>query len=201
MKTSMFEQYLVPAAGGLMCIDDRKRKPTVRRPHLPGAVYALVDALKAILMIDEEAAWEAIERAGIRLDVHVDDEHPGAPWLGCGYAKQVQENPAAVSAPQAVPAEVRFQFAKDGDGRVTKYFGPHNKHCKAVLNLRKGMTIDQMQALADGHPVFVCDPWIAKELAPKLGVDAERLAAEFERQFRATVFALAGITKLIVIDE
>jgi hypothetical protein len=196
-----FEQYLVPVKSvkKILCIDERPRLEQIRAPHIPGAAYGLVDALKTILGISEEEAWQRLISAGISLDVHTDDHHNEEPGLGCGYAGKVQNKPVSVGVSQAVNAQERFEFARDNGGQVLHYTGPHNP-TGAVINNYPDMTIDQTSAWNDGRGVFVYDRWAVLRYAALMNVDPGRLEHQVELEFRMTIKTLAGIDNVIVLN-
>lgn len=187
------EQYLFPADVDLLqCVDERQTvEDTTNGVEIPGAIYGIIDAVKALKGISEQEARELIEKSGIPIGAHVDEHHGEK---GCGYARLVETSPARVSAIEAVLAADRLNWVKQTKGPILHYVGEHHP-THATITRRGGFSIDSDQAWKDkGFGIFNCDVWIAGEFAKKLGIDPKQMMDHMEKVYRQTVTALSGIT-------
>ncbi|MFZ5845196.1 MAG: cadmium-containing carbonic anhydrase [Patescibacteria group bacterium] len=187
-----FETYLLPADLNLIrCVDERQAEDATNGIELPGGTYSIIDFLKTHLGISEEEAWEKAQETGIPMGGHVDNHHGPQ---GCGYAKLVETNPQAVSAPEAVPAASRLAKIEEApNGQVMHYLGEH-RPTHAVINHRVGFSLDPDKAVAGGLGIFNFDAWAVSEYAQRLGVDPQIMTSHLLQVYRQTVTALTGIT-------
>ncbi len=184
------EKYLFPADGDLIrCVDERQALDQTNGVEIPGGIYGIIDAIKTLKGVSEEAAWELALKSGIPIGAHVDEHHGER---GCGYAKLVEVSPAAVSAPEAVSAADRLARVEAAGGTVMHYLGQH-RPTHASLNYREGFSLDPDRALQDNLGIFNCDIWAAGAFAQKLGIDRQQMMQHIEQVFRQTVAALSPI--------
>ncbi len=191
------ERYLTPANTNLLdCVDERANVQHITHGvEVPGGIYGILDAIKALTGASEEEARRLVKKAGLPIDAH-DDEHHGA--RGCGYGKLVETEPETVMAVEAVPAEERFAWVQQHDGTILHYIGEHNP-THAIINHRSGLTIDPEHAAQDGFGAFSCDLWAIPAFAQKLGIDPQKMTDHIEQVYRRTVTALGGITDFVEI--
>src|SRR5450759_4045498 len=168
-----FHQYQIPAdKNTFLCINERNKvEKTQQAIRLPGAIYGLIDAIKSVGRLSEDAAWKLAKEREIPMDAHTDDHHnDGNEGEGCGFGATVQNKPDVIDVVESVPANDRLNRAKANGGRIFHYTGGH-RPTHAVLNFIPETTIDQQKAWNDGYGPFVCDLWAIPDLAKKLGLD------------------------------
>lgn len=193
----LIERYLFAATIALIrCVDERQALDQTNGVEIPGGIYGIIDAIKALTGCTEEEAWQRAEAAGIPMGCHIDQKH-GA--KGCGYAKLVATQPATVLAPEAVPAEDRLHQVNLRHGMVLTLLGEHHPNY-AVINYRVGFSIDPDQANADGLGIFNLDVWACTAYAIRLGLDAEKFANHMIEVYKRTVTALTGITEFVILE-
>jgi len=184
------KHFIQPASKGLIrCVDERQALDAHNGIEVPGGIYGVVDAYKAITGADEEKAWQVVLRSGVPIGAHIDAHH-GA--LGCGYARLVQTTPKSVLAPEAVTAESRLARVQAAQGTVMHYEGDH-RPTTAIINDKDGYSFDPDQALKNGLGVFNLDRWALPQIGEKLGIDPQVFTDHVEKAFRKTVTELTGI--------
>lgn len=189
---AILERYFVLAdIDQIRCVDERHASFPTNGVQVPGAIYGVVDAVKVLQIVSEDEAWQRVTRAGIPLEAH-DDNHAGA--RGCGYAKQVETDPASVGAPEKILASDRLSRVVKAHGKILHYEGKHQA-THATLNWREGFTLSPERALAEGRGVFNCDLWALRQYAARLELDADQLTNHITAVYRQTVTALSGITQ------
>ena len=177
------------------CVDERLSDGVENGVEIPGAVYGMVDAVKSILGLTEEQAWDYVYSHNVPIGAHIDDHHDEE---GCGYAKLVQTEPGTVHAVEAVPAAERLARVNGYGGRVTTYTGSHQPTF-AVINDKRGQSIDPDAAMGNGIGIFSYDRWAAHEFGKRLKMNPKQVAAHIENVYRATVARLAGINQFVVL--
>jgi hypothetical protein len=186
----LIEKYLLPANSNLIrCVDERQALDSTNGVEIPGATYSIVDAIKHFKGVGENEAWELAIKNGIPIGAHIDDHHGP---LGCGYGKLVETNPKAVLAPESVPVAKRLKRVEEANGLIMHYLGEHHP-THAIINWRKGFSIDPDQAAEDGLGIFNCDIWIVAEFAKRLDIDPLKMTKHIEDVFRRTVIQLSSI--------
>lgn len=188
------EQFLMPAnPKKFRCVDERQPDEAVINDGiaLPGAIYGIVDAIKAIQHVDEPTAWQLASDAGLPMDAHMDEHHHER---GCGYGKLVEDEPATVGAVESVPAKTRKVTADEHGGEIITLLGDHAP-TEAIINYRPDTTIDTKKALADKRGIFDLDAWALPQLAEKLHIDADQFSSHIIDVYQKTVTRLTGITK------
>lgn len=198
-----FRTYQIPTdKKTILCIDERRKKEKIQRAiRLPGAVYGLIDAIKAVGHLSEPDAWNLAKERGIPMDAHTDDHHQeGNEGEGCGYGATVQHKPEVLGVVESIPANERLERAKTGGGRVFHYTGGH-RPTHAILNYVPDTTIDQQQAWNDGLGLFVCDLWAVPDLAHRLGLDSTKMTDFMTALFKNTVNHLAPGTPFVELHE
>lgn len=184
------ELYLLPANIDLIrCVDERQAEDATNGVEIPGGIYGIIDAIKAIKGLTEEQAWQLAQESDIPIDAHVDDHHGAS---GCGYAKLVETDPSKVGAPEAILAKQRLERVRQAGGNILHYIGDH-KPTHATINNRTGFSLDPDQAMIDGLGVFNYDAWAAREYANRLNINPEKFAKHIENVFKQTVTALTGM--------
>ncbi len=187
-----FARYLLKADTSLIrCVDERQAKDNTNGVEIPGAIYGLIDAIKHFTHCSEEEAWKRAKEAGLPIDGHI-DEHHGA--KGCGYGRLVEEQPATVMAPEAVPAQQRLAKIQEAEGQVLMLLGDHHP-THAIINHRVDYSLDPDQATKDGFGIFNFDAWAARRFGAMLGLDEGAFAMHLEEVYKKTVTALTGITQ------
>ena len=183
--------YIFPAdLNHIRCVDERKSTDQTNGVQIPGGIYGIVDAIKALAHAIEEDAWQRVKDAKIPIDAHIDN-HDGA--RGCGYARTVEDKPQAILAPDSVTAQERLDRVQQVNGGVLHYIGKHDPS-HATINYWKGFTLDPNKASVDGLGVFNCDAWATRVYAEKLGLDPNAFEQHIVRMYEATVKELTGIT-------
>lgn len=189
-------ECMVPAdLDVLNCIDDRRSDGISNGVEIPGAIFGVIDAVKAIRNIAEEEAWKAVVRAGIPLFAHLDT---GQGARGCGYARLVEDTPNVVLAVESVRAQERLERLLPLGGHIVTYVGHHHPDY-AVINDREGFSFDPESACAQEFGVFNYDRWAARRFAQRLSMDPDGFAGHLENVFRGTVSALSPISDFVVI--
>lgn len=192
------EQYLMRAnPNKLRCVDERQAEETVTNDGvaIPGGIYGIIDAIKAINHVDETQAWEQAKRAGIPMDAHMDTHHHER---GCGYGKLVEDEPATVDAVESVPAVTRKHTVDQHGGTVITLLGDHCP-TEAILNYKDNTTIDTQKALADKRGIFDCDAWALPMLADKLHMDPDQFTSHVIDVYKKTVTRLTEMTTFVEV--
>ena len=188
------EQFLMQAnPDTFRCVDERQPDATVLNNGvaLPGAIYGIIDAIKAINHVDEATAWQLASDAGLPMDAHMDEHHHER---GCGYGMLVEDEPTTVGAVESVPATTRKATADEHGGTVITLLGDHAP-TEAIINYRPDTTIDTRKALADKRGIFDLDAWALPQLAERLHMDADQFTSHIIDVYQKTVTRLTGITK------
>lgn len=187
-----FKEYLVPAdMTKLRCVDERKANQT-NGVQIQGASSGIVDALKVVLNMSEDDAWNLVKQKGLPLDGHDDNSHGP---LGCGYNKKVETDHAVVLAPEEVPAASRLE--RIDAACVLHYQGEHTP-MHATINFVPDTTLDTNRILSEGQGTFNLDAWSLVSYAQKLELSHNQTAqfvSHIVDSYKATVTALANITK------
>ncbi len=197
------------------CVDERPKKrknaDTIWKlsVKIPGATYGIVDGLKEVLSVDEDRAWEIVERSGLPIQIHFGPEHghgeeneDNVGPLGCGYANLVENHPEKIGAPEAVKANDRLKRVEGLHGSHYNVYGPHDiKH--AIVVTREGVSIDTESSFADGVGILSCDLWAASAYAeminaanPEIALDKDVFTKQIAHQFELVVAALAPTLKI-----
>jgi hypothetical protein len=202
------DEYLVKAdIGKIACVDERNvldDTDNLIAVKIPGGVYGIVDALKSVLHISEDKAWNIVARANLPIVIHTGPEHGHYPNevgkvgpKGCGYAKLVQNSPEKVSAPEAVGAGERLERVKKLGGKIYIVTGEH-KIDRVVIVRKEGMTINQKRALENGVGILDCDVWATgvyadkiNEVDPGINLNKEEFVEQITKEFRAVAAVLA----------
>lgn len=203
-----FANLLLPANFfRVVCVDERtvKEKNRTNPVKLPGATYAVVDALKTLYRYTEESAWKIIQEARVPIATHLDDHFdPSMEVVGCGYAKLVETQPQSVFAVEAVKTAERLTVVSQFGGEILHYLGHHTAKY-AVINRRQGFSLDQNKLPTLG--IFSCDTWAAKYYAVFLKqidpqINPDEFQDHIEKVFRATVETLTSkkISDFVIIE-
>lgn len=196
-KKEFFSKFFMHATTRkIRCIDERPAEDQNNGVQIEGATSGLVDAYKAVTGVSEDAAWDAMRRAGIPLDGHVGDH-------GCGYNGQAENSPENVGAPERVSSASRVERVMAAKGNLLHYVGDHNPKY-ATINYMKNKTLDTNSIVNAGEGTFNLDAWAIDEFAKKLQLDKTQTVAfrdHIINSYQKTVTTLThgAISTFIVI--
>lgn len=197
------EQFvLVADIDTLLCVDERQLSDgtppdTLNGVEVPGAIYGILDMIKTLAHVSEDEARNIVLQSGIPIAAHVDDHHRGQ--KGCGYAGKVESAPESVLANEPISESDRLAWVRENDGIVLAYVGEHDPKF-AVINFRRGKSIDSDQAMAAGIGIFNFDAWAVREYVDRINesglgiyIDPDAAVEHMTNVFTATVQALSPI--------
>jgi hypothetical protein len=213
MEKRKSAEFLVKAdIGKVVCVDERKvdwpeeesNTNNLVAVKIPGGIYGIVDALKSVLHISENEAWDIIVKTNLPIVIHNGPEHSHDPSTnggvgpnGCGYANLVENSPEKVLAPEPVSAKSRTETVKKLGGQIYSVTGEH-KIDQVTIVWKERMTIDQQAALNAGVGILDCDAWAAgiyankiNECNPEISLNKEEFVQQIVKEFKAVAAVLA----------
>jgi len=194
----IIKQYLFPAdTNCIRCVDEREAKNAKNNgAAIPGGTNGIIDTIKFLNHVDEDAAWQLAIDAGIPMGGHIDEHHKA---LGCGYERLVEQKPESVGAVESIPAQQRKARIENAHGEILTLLGDHHP-TEAIINYRAGTTIDTRKATGDGRGIFDLDIWAMPGYAEKLGIDPDAFTSHMLDVYKKTVTTLTEITEFIELS-